>query len=262
MIRIVSGLLLVALVLAVLFVLPPWGTLALALVALVLGTLELAELAEHGHSRLPRVLMTVAAGATLVALARLPPLPAELPILAALIATGAALVGEGRTDVDVMRRVGVMLLPIVYLALPIAAMVAIRRDHGALVLLALIATTVVSDTAQYFGGRAMGRRRLAPRISPKKTLEGAISGVVAGSVVVPVAGAFLWPGIPFWALWPIGMALVGLGIVGDLFESLLKRSVGMKDSSQLIPGHGGVLDRIDSLLFAAPFYYGVLRAIA
>jgi phosphatidate cytidylyltransferase len=78
--------------------------------------------------------------------------------------------------------------------------------------------------------------------------------------VLPLAGPAVLPGAPWWLLWPVGVAIVGLGIVGDLFESLLKRSAHAKDSSGLIPGHGGMLDRIDSLLFASPFYYGFLEA--
>jgi phosphatidate cytidylyltransferase len=139
-------------------------------------------------------------------------------------------------------------------------MVVIRRDFGPWALIVLLMTTIVSDTAQYYGGRAMGRRPLAPRISPKKTIEGAIFGLAAGSLVLPFAGPAMFPGVPWWLLWPVGVAMVGLGMVGDLFESLLKRSVHAKDSSGLIPGHGGILDRIDSLLFASPFYYGFLQA--
>jgi phosphatidate cytidylyltransferase len=174
---------------------------------------------------------------------------------------GAVVVSEGHPERDVLRRVAVMTLPMLYLALPIGAMVAIRRDAGPLVLLLLVATTVVSDTAQYYGGRMLGRRRLAPSISPKKTVEGAVSGFLVGALVLPVAGAWVWPAAPPWLLWVSGLVLVGLGIVGDLFESLLKRSVGVKDSSALIPGHGGILDRVDSLLFAAPFYYALLRGL-
>lgn len=259
--RILSALVLLPAVLGVLFLLPPWGTLALALAAVALGVWELAALAEHGHGALPRAVMFVAAALATIAVGG-HGLPTETALLAALLAIGAVVVGEGRPDQDVLRRVGVMLLPALYLGLPIGAMVAIHRDRGPLVLLLLIATTVVSDTAQYYGGRMFGRRPLSPRISPKKTVEGAISGAMVGGLVLPVAGQWLLPGESFWALWLVGLVLVGLGMLGDLFESLLKRSVGVKDSSSLIPGHGGVLDRVDSLLFAAPFFYGFLQILA
>ena len=128
-------------------------------------------------------------------------------------------------------------------------------------MLLLLAVIVVSDSAQYYTGRAFGKRPLSPAISPKKTVEGAIGGVVFGTAAFAVGGSYLF-GAPFWALALLGAAISLLGIVGDLFESLLKRSAGVKDSSQLIPGHGGVLDRIDSWLFAAPVYYMFLPFLA
>lgn len=112
------------------------------------------------------------------------------------------------------------------------------------------------DTAAYVVGLAVGRRKLAPLISPKKTVEGAVGGFVCGLL----AGASLraWVAIPL----PLGLclgAVVGTGgQVADLVESLLKREAGLKDSSGLIPGHGGVLDRLDSLLFSIPAVYSVL----
>ena len=125
--------------------------------------------------------------------------------------------------------------------------------------LLLIATVAVSDTAQYYSGRTMGKRLLAPVISPKKTVEGALGGFVGGALVLAVAGIWWLSSIPVALRALLGATIVALGIAGDLFESMLKRSAGVKDSSTLIPGHGGVLDRIDALLFAAPFYYIVLK---
>src|SRR5207249_5341492 len=102
--------------------------------------------------------------------------------------------------------------------------------------------------------RAFGRRPLAGRISPKKTLEGAIGGFLFGGLLLAVLGAWWLPTVPAALRAALGVTVVALGITGDLFESMLKRSAGVKDSSSLIPGHGGVLDRIDALLFAAPVY--------
>jgi phosphatidate cytidylyltransferase len=129
------------------------------------------------------------------------------------------------------------------------------------VLFLLMLTVMVSDSAQYYTGRAFGTRPLAPAISPKKTIEGAIGGFVFGTAVFVGVGAWWVPGMPALFRAGLGLAVVALGIAGDLFESMLKRSAGVKDSSALIPGHGGVLDRIDALLFAAPVYYIVLRYV-
>jgi phosphatidate cytidylyltransferase len=108
---------------------------------------------------------------------------------------------------------------------------------------------------RHFGGRLFGNRKLAPRISPNKTIEGALGGLVAG-LIVAAAGTFLAGGtvaqLP--AVLTVAVATVLFSIVGDLFESLLKRHVGAKDSGDLIPGHGGVLDRIDGVLAALPVF--------
>jgi phosphatidate cytidylyltransferase len=138
-------------------------------------------------------------------------------------------------------------------------MVAIRELHGPQALFLMMLTVFVSDTAQYYSGRAFGKHLLAPAISPRKTVEGAIGGFVFGAVFFTVVGQWWLPSVPAIARVVIGIAIVSAGIGGDLFESMLKRSAGVKDSSALIPGHGGILDRIDALLFAAPLYYIVLK---
>jgi phosphatidate cytidylyltransferase len=114
---------------------------------------------------------------------------------------------------------------------------------------------MVSDTLAFFAGRAFGRRRLAPALSPGKTVEGALGGLVGG-----VAGAFGiralgLPLLPPWHALGLGLLVAAFGIVGDLDESLLKRWAGVKDSGTLFPGHGGMLDRLDALLFGAPVLY-------
>jgi phosphatidate cytidylyltransferase len=123
----------------------------------------------------------------------------------------------------------------------------------------LLATIVISDSAQYYCGRAFGRTPLAPTISPKKTVEGAIGGVIFGTAAMAIGGAYVFPDVRPAVMTLAAASVVVLGIVGDLFESLLKRSAGVKDSSHLIPGHGGILDRIDSWLFAGPLYYVFTR---
>ncbi|MDX9707358.1 MAG: phosphatidate cytidylyltransferase [Azospira sp.] len=130
------------------------------------------------------------------------------------------------------------------------------RQLGPAALLATMAVVWAADVAAYFAGRAFGRRKLAPNISPGKTWAG-VWGAVAGVLVYGFAAAGLLPealqrgGLPFFALALV--ALTALSVVGDLFESLLKRQAGIKDSSNLLPGHGGILDRIDSQTSTLPF---------
>ncbi|WP_024890686.1 phosphatidate cytidylyltransferase [Luteimonas huabeiensis] len=127
------------------------------------------------------------------------------------------------------------------------------NGHGWL--LVALMTVWAADSGAYFAGRRFGRRKLAPRISPNKTVEGLVGGVVAG-VAVAVAGGLLL-GTPAALMGGVGLvALVSVlfSVVGDLFESLLKRHAGAKDSGHLIPGHGGLLDRVDGVLAALPVF--------
>ena len=149
-------------------------------------------------------------------------------------------------------------MPALYLGLPIGAMASLRQTHGPQALFLLMLTVFTSDIAQYYTGRAFGRRPLAPVISPKKTIEGAVGGFVFGTMLIAVVGHWWLPQASPFVRSAMGAVIVMAGIAGDLFESMLKRSAGVKDSSALIPGHGGVLDRIDALLFAAPIYFVVL----
>jgi len=143
----------------------------------------------------------------------------------------------------------------VYIGMPLGMLVAVHGLLGWRATLVLLGTVVVSDSMQYYTGRLLGRHPLAPAISPKKTIEGAIGGVIFGTAFLTTVGASVLPFSGYGPLIILGVLVVVLGICGDLFESRLKRTAGMKDSSALIPGHGGVLDRIDALLFAvAPFY--------
>jgi phosphatidate cytidylyltransferase len=128
------------------------------------------------------------------------------------------------------------------------------QTDGMVALASLIATVKMSDTGQYFVGRAIGRHKLAPRVSPGKTWEGVLGGVLF---------ALIGAGLTFWfsqrfdlvGVLCYALALAPAGIIGDLAESLLKRDVGVKDSSTWMPGFGGVLDMLDSLLVAAPVAY-------
>jgi phosphatidate cytidylyltransferase len=127
-----------------------------------------------------------------------------------------------------------------------------RGEHW--VLLGILAVAA-GDTMAYFTGKAVGRRKLAPAISPGKTVEGAVGGLL-GSVVVAVlyAHGFL-PGVPAGYVAAAGAAVGIFGQAGDLFESLVKRAAGVKDSGTMLPGHGGILDRADGILAAGPVLY-------
>jgi phosphatidate cytidylyltransferase len=139
-----------------------------------------------------------------------------------------------------------------------AALVDLRGDHPSL-LLATLATVWISDTAAYFVGRRFGKRKLAPSISPGKTWEG-VAGALAAVGLYALAWLYLgrsggWPGgaraAAAW-IFPVLLGLAVVGMIGDLFESLIKRQAGVKDSGTFLPGHGGILDRIDAPMAMLP----------
>ena len=111
------------------------------------------------------------------------------------------------------------------------------------------------DTGAYYVGRAIGKHKLAPKISPGKTWEGVAGGIVIGLAFATLAHFWFFPELPLkWTL-PLAAVMVVLGILGDLTESAIKRGAGAKDAAKILPGHGGILDRLDSLLFNAPLLY-------
>lgn len=136
---------------------------------------------------------------------------------------------------------------------------------GAGLVTLLIVIIALSDTGAYFVGKNFGRHKLAPKISPNKTWEGSVGGVVAaflGSVAAWYVDRH-WAGaaLPGWSMWEygvVGVVLAIAGQIGDLVESMMKRDAGVKDSGNLLPGHGGILDRCDGFLFAGPMMYYLL----
>lgn len=127
--------------------------------------------------------------------------------------------------------------------------------EGNLWLVILVAITAGSDSGAYYVGKKFGRHKLCPSVSPKKTVEGAFGGLFFGGLAATLCAIVLIREINWMVLLPMAMILTGVGIIGDLCESIVKRGTDTKDSGTLLLGHGGILDRIDSLLLAAPFLY-------
>ena len=160
------------------------------------------------------------------------------------------------------QRVGLAVLGAAYPGVLMSALVRLRQaPEGIAWLILALVVTWLNDTGAYFAGRAWGRRKLYPRISPSKTWEGAAGGLVASvGGGLGVKAIFGPSALPWWGAAAVGLGAGVVGPLGDLCESLLKRAYGAKDSSRLLPGHGGLLDRIDSLLFTAPFVLFCARA--
>lgn len=265
MTRVISGGVLLIIAVSAVWLSPDWLFLVLAELLLLLACRELVTLAKQSRLALPATASTLAAALVCASFSQAAfagqRVALDVVLISAFVTLGALSLASWRGGDDALAGVSASLLPSLYLGLPLGTMVATREAAGARGLFLLMLTVAVSDTAQYYSGRAFGRRPLASRISPKKTVEGAVGGLLFGSALVVVLGAWWLPSVPIALRALLGVTLVALGIAGDLFESMLKRSVGVKDSSSLIPGHGGVLDRIDALLFAAPVYYVVLRHV-
>ncbi len=192
-------------------------------------------------------------------------LPAVLSLPAVLLFVVLAVLHPlaGADDVgEKTRRASMLALGAVYvgglLAMYPRTLSLLRGEHW--VLLGIL-TVSAGDTMAYFTGRALGRRKLAPAISPNKTVEGSAGGLL-GSVVCSVLYArWFLPGVPAWYAALAGGAIGIFGQGGDLFESLLKRAAGVKDSGTILPGHGGIFDRADAILAAGPILY-LLAAVA
>lgn len=259
--RILSGLALLLAVTAAVWFLPPPQLLPVVLLVLGGAYVEYARLARLLGAPVPAAIAGTAAAAACLAVAW-PAVPAEVPLVTAVIALAAQAIAERRMEPAVLHRIGASAFGILWLGLPLGTLVALRADAGRGALLLLLLTIVASDTAQYVVGTLFGRHRLAPALSPHKSVEGALGGFAAGIAVAVVGGRWGLPDVGAGWLAGLGAVVVACGILGDLFESLLKRSAGVKDTSRLIPGHGGMLDRIDALLFAAPVFWIAVRYIA
>lgn len=238
--RIASALVLATVAIAA-TVISAWSFLALVILASVAIAWEWGRLVRSAGFDAAALAQTVsvAAAATLVALGRF-----DLALLVFVLAI-AIVAALGRPAS--WSAVGV-----VYVALPVASLVWLRGDAvlGATAILFVLGVAWTTDTLSYVAGRLLGGPKLAPSISPKKTWSGFIIGTLAPALIGYAFAAAIGDTSP-WALAAVAVLLALACQVGDLFESAVKRQFGTKDMSQLIPGHGGLLDRLDGFLFAA-----------
>jgi len=237
---------------------PPILGVAIVAAAALLGAAEFFSLLAAGGVAPLRPAGFVLLAVIFVDVARPGAFPGSAWPLAAVALLGSMLLRSRDIALAVPAAAGT-LLGAAYLGGLGGSMAALRvlepLELGAWRLLLLLAIVMSADTAAFFVGSALGRRKLAPAISPGKTVEGLLGGLAGG---VLGALAVRWAGLRSLpiahAVW-LGLGAAALGAAGDLAESLLKRWAGVKDSGALFPGHGGMLDRLDSLLFAAPVLY-------
>ena len=149
-----------------------------------------------------------------------------------------------------------LILPFLYPVSGIFFFLILYQDYGVQAMLWLLITVAVADTGAYFTGKAIGKTKFSDT-SPNKTLEGVFGGILIASIVGTYTGLYV---APFWTALVVTLFTATASVFGDLFESYLKREAGVKDSGDILPGHGGILDRIDGYLFAAPIMVITLRA--
>lgn len=256
LVRIVAGLVGLAIVLPILI----WGgTLGVDVIALAVLAVAVTEYARMAFPNAwKRALAVLAPAAAVVFGATIFGGPSLLgPVLvAALLACFLAVMAWCRDTAGTADEVGRLFLGVGWCGALLAFLPLVRRlDHGLALVFLLLAATWLGDTGAYFSGRLLGRHRMSPLISPKKTWEGLAGGLllsVVGAVVVGLVGL---KDANLLVVALLGALVDVAGVLGDLAESLLKRAFGVKDSGTIMPGHGGILDRVDSLLFSAPVLY-------
>ena len=250
--RIVTAVVLAAILMSIVLLLPTVATLVLLTVLVLAGAWEWSAFLRVSGSVI-RVLYVAFLALMMPLLWYVTETPEGRSIVLAaavvwwLVALAWIVFAPQRASSGAAALAGVLSLLPAWLAL-----MRLRRDldHGAEWMLFTLVLVFAADTGAFFAGRRYGRLRLAPTVSPGKTWEGVLGGAAAGALV-GIAGS-AWFGVPLYAFLPLCLAAVAFSIVGDLTESLLKRFAGVKDSGTLFPGHGGVMDRIDSVTGAAP----------
>jgi len=257
MTRILTAAVLIALLAGVLLL--PWPAFAVAVTLLSMaGWRELVGLTRSIGVEVPMAAAVLAGGVTLGA--GISPAADRFPMLiGTLLLATAWLIWRQRADPS---RLTATLAGtcggLLWLALPLGLQLDIRmRPDGLTWLLLLYATVAIGDSAAFYGGTALGRHRLAPALSPKKSIEGSIFGLLGSAAAAAVASLWL-PGLAPGAAAVLGVALGAIGQAGDLLESAIKRAANTKDSSDLLPGHGGILDRIDAHLLAGAALWLIL----
>ena len=237
---------------------PAFIVFLLAIVTLAL--LELLTVLRARATRPARPVVLAMGGLLVVGAYLEGPAALSFGLLVTILAAFAwYLVDPGRTEVT--RNVAATIFAVMYVPFMAAhlSLVVGRADHYVGALLGYAALVVIYDTAAYATGATLGRRPIAPQVSPNKSWEGAIGA----SIVCLAAGAFL---LPLWEPWTLASGLVlaaatcVVAPLGDLSESMLKRDLAVKDMGSILPGHGGMLDRVDALLFMAPVLFYVLAA--
>lgn len=252
LVRTISGAVLVAIIIACVL-LSTWSMAALSLLFVAIGTYEMSRLQKIEKSSHIIVGELFAVGAYL-AVALLVLLDLSVAFLVLLFAMAPFIMALFSKSLDFKSIAAFTFGSMAYLSLPCALMVMMHKIFDPKFVLLIFVLLWTNDTFAYLTGKLLGKHKLFERISPGKTIEGSIGGLVFTMVGIIVYSHYVnW--LPLKVAIGMGLIAVVFGTLGDLCESMLKRQAGVKDSGNLIPGHGGILDRFDSVLFTVPFVF-------
>jgi phosphatidate cytidylyltransferase len=256
-IRLATAAVCVPIILGLLYRGPPWAFYLLVVTVALIGVRELLSMTHPGDAFAQAVGVVVSAAASVALFLHGEDARTVMTVLVTVPMVGPlfTLIRLGSIETAALRACALGFGPL-FIAVPLTLLALMRRtlgaDVGPGVVLLCLGLAWFADTSAYFAGRFLGRHKLYEAVSPKKTLEGAIGGLL-GSVVWALLGSlwFLRGALPLAHAVPLAVVGGVLGQAGDLAESLLKRSTGIKDSGDIVPGHGGILDRVDALLMTS-----------
>jgi phosphatidate cytidylyltransferase len=224
----------------------------LCLLAALLSLVEYTGLTLRGRPRTERI-GTILIGCGLFATVTLRPLQSTHWMLASVLATTLVFLPKAVDIQSAWVRLSAAGFGVLYVGGLLSALPVLHAALGPAWVALVIALSFGNDSGAYFAGRAFGKHKLAPAISPGKTVEGAVGGLLANLLIAFLARGLFMPELTLRDVWLIAVPAAVVGPAGDLMESLLKRAAGAKDSGRLLPGHGGILDRIDALLFVGAY---------
>jgi len=268
--RVATAVVVLPVVVASIALFPQRGPWMLAAILCVLGVSEAHTLLARGGlhashiSFLPGIALFFEMAGTPDAAHAFP--ISGLPIVAAVAAAFVAVSRADRFGIPVLAAEGAGALAGLLIGLGAGSFAALSSlppvEEGTSRIALLLAVVISSDVFAYFTGHAIGRHKLAPQVSPGKTVEGAIGGLAGAALASAAIATYLFKDQSLGLVITIGVLVAIAGIVGDLLESLFKRYVGAKDSGTIFPGHGGALDRMDAFILAAPLLYAFFRTVS
>jgi phosphatidate cytidylyltransferase len=250
-------------ILALLYIAPPWGIYALVLPASLIGCAEFFTMTHPGDrvAQAIGVLLAATVSAAVYFYTDDPNVLLTLLLVVPIVGPFVTLARLGDMKTAALRACALGFGPL-FIALPLTLLAILRRDLGregpGFVVMAIMFAWF-GDSGGYFAGRFLGKHKLYEAVSPKKTVEGAVGGLVGSMIGAACASLGYLRTVPLSHSLPLAVVAGAFGQAGDLAESLLKRSTGVKDSGNIVPGHGGILDRVDALILTATVVYVYTR---